>query len=383
MNAPMLDVVPAPERGPRPSPLRVLDNAPQDDAPASPPPVVILMNIGTPDAPTTSAVRRYLRAFLSDGRVLDIPALARFLLVHLIILPFRSPRSARLYRSIWTEQGSPLLVHTQALAAKLAARLPGARVLVGMRYGNPGIAAAVAEVQRLGATRVLLAPLFPQYASAATGTALAEAYRLLGQLPRVPDVSVLPPFFDDGAYLDSVAAAATEALAGRSVDHVVFSYHGVPLRQVQRVHASCTGSDACCVPLGAHNASCYRAQCVATTALLVRRLGLDATKVSTSFQSRLGRAVWIGPSTEETLRKLGARGVKRAAILCPSFVSDCLETIEEIGVEARETFREAGGEELVVVPCVNSRDDAATALARLMQGHLPRALPQARTGDAP
>lgn len=368
----------AAQQRPREVGLRVLDAQP-----AAPPPVVILMNIGTPDAPTTSAVRRYLREFLSDPRVVDLPSLARWLLVRLIILPFRAPRSARLYRSIWTPRGSPLLVHTVALAEKLAQRLPAAKILIGMRYGNPGLAAAVAEVERLGATRVLLAPLFPQYASAASGTALAEAYRLLGRLPRVPDVSVLPPFFADDAYVASIAATMNEAIAGRDVEHVVFSYHGVPLRQVQRVHAACAGTEACCAALGDHNASCYRAQCVATTRLLVRKLGLEQHRVSTSFQSRLGRAVWIGPSTEETLRALGARGVKRVAVVCPSFVSDCLETIEEIGVEARATFQEAGGEELIAVPCVNARDDAAAALAQLMRLYLPRALPGPMPGEAP
>lgn len=356
--------------------LRVLD----ERAPVvrSAPPVVILMNVGTPEAPTTSAVRRYLKEFLSDPRVLDIPALGRWLLLRLIILPFRSPKSAALYRSIWTDEGSPLLVHSRRLADKLQARLPGARVVLGMRYGRPSLEDAVAEVKASGATRVLLVPLFPQYASASTGTALEKAYALLGALPRVPDVSVLPPFFDDDGFLESVGSTIREAMirrpADRPIDHVLFSYHGVPLRQVQAVHATCAGDDACCAALGPRNASCYRAQCMATTADLVKRTGLPPGRASTSFQSRLGRAVWLGPATESTLVALAGQGVKRLAVVCPSFVSDCLETLEEIGVRARETFLHAGGEELVVIPCVNERDDAADALAALMKRALPKEL---------
>lgn len=368
----------APLNGRSTAALRIVDDA--KPVPGAPAPVVILVNVGTPDEPTTRAVRRYLKEFLSDPRVLDIPALARWLLLRLVILPFRSPKSAAMYRSIWTDEGSPLLVHSRRLADKLQARLPGARVVLGMRYGTPSLENAVAEVRRTGATRVLLAPLFPQYASASTGTALAKAYALLGDLPRVPDVAVLPPFFDDEPFLESIASTIREATNARPVDHVLFSYHSIPLHQVQQIHATCVGDDGCCAVLGPHNASCYRAQCVATTAELVKRTGLAGTgRYSTSFQSRLGRAVWLTPSTEQTLLALAARGVKRLAVVCPSFVSDCLETVEEIGVRAKETFLGAGGEELVFIPCVNERDDAADALAALMK----RALPVKELVDGP
>jgi protoporphyrin/coproporphyrin ferrochelatase len=354
----------------RPARLRVLEEAPETRAPK---PVVILMNVGTPEAPTTGAVRRYLKEFLSDPRVLDMPALLRWLLLRIVILPFRSSRSAALYRSIWTAEGSPLLIHTRRLADKLRARVPQADIVVAMRYGAPSLGAAIDEVARRGATQVVLAPLYPQYASASTGTALEEAYRLLGRLPRVPDVAVLPPFFDDEGFVGSFAATFEEATNGSdrsgppAFDHVLFSYHSVPLRQVQQVHPTCAGDDACCATLGPANASCYRAQCLATTRALARRLGLEGrVPFSTSFQSRLGRAVWLGPSTESTLTRLGERGVKRLAVLCPSFVSDCLETVEEIGVRAKETFQAAGGEELIAVPCPNERDDIADALAELL-----------------
>jgi len=332
---------------------------------------IILINVGTPDDPSTSSVRRYLKEFLSDPRVLDIAALARWLLLRLIILPFRSPKSAKMYRSIWTKDGSPLLVHTRTLAEKLKQRLPDALVLVGMRYGNPRLAHAIAEASKSGATQILLAPLFPQYASASTGTALQEAYRLLGALPRVPEVHVLPPFFLDGGFLDSFVATLKEAIASKPVDHVLFSYHSIPLHQVQMLHAGCASNDSCCATLGPHNASCYRAQCIATTNELVKRAGLAPGSFSTSFQSRLGRAVWLGPNTESTIEGLAKKGTKRLAVICPSFVSDCLETVEEIGVRAKEQFHSLGGEELVAVPCVNGRDDMADALASLARQTLP------------
>ncbi len=339
--------------------LSVVDGG--DDAP-----MVVLINVGTPDAPTPRAVRRYLRAFLSDARVIDLPALPRWLLLHLVILPLRPRRSAALYRAIWTQQGSPLLVHGRALVDALQARLPGARVSLAMRYGEPTLAAAL----RRARGRVVLVPLFPQEASATTGSALAEAYRVLGAAPRVPAVSVVPPLFNDDGFLDAVASMIVESTTA-GVDAVLLSYHGVPVSQVQRTVAPghvCGGDDAwqCCASLGAANGGCYRAQCVATSRALEERLraaGIHAP-VSTSFQSRLGRARWIGPSTAETITALARSGVRRLAVACPSFVADCLETLEEIGVQARAQFLAAGGERFTLVPCVNADPRFVDALAR-------------------
>jgi ferrochelatase len=320
---------------------------------------VLLLNVGTPDAPTTSAVRRYLREFLSDPRVLDMNALGRFLLLYFIILPFRPARSAAAYRAVWTSEGSPLLVHARALTDAVARRMPDAKVLLAMRYGNPSLRAAVETVAREGIERVVLVPLFPQYASATTGTALQEAFRLLGGLSKVPSVSVVPPFYDDARFVDCAARIVEEATRDAPVDHVLFSYHGLPVHQVQATatagHA-CGGEDAtgCCARIHAGNAHCYRAQCVATTEALARRLGLGEGAFSSAFQSRLGRAKWLLPNTEDALVALAKAGKKRVAVACPSFVGDCLETLEEIAVRGRELFREHGGEELVMVPCVNS-----------------------------
>ena len=329
---------------------------------------VVLMNVGTPDAPTTSAVRRYLREFLSDPRVLDMNAVGRFLLLNLIILPFRPAKSAAAYRAVWTADGSPLLVHSRALADRLAPLLPQARVLLAMRYGNPSLRDVVDEIARAGIERVVLVPLFPQYASATTGTALAEAFALFGRLPVVPSVTVVPPFFDDASFIDNVGALVEQAMRAAPADHVLFSYHGLPVHQVQataREGHRCGGDDAsgCCAQLHAGNASCYRAQCLATTRALAARLGLREGGFSTSFQSRLGRARWLEPSTEQVVVGLAKAGKKRVVVACPSFVGDCLETIEEIGVRGNELFRAHGGDELVVVPCVNSEPDWVAGVA--------------------
>lgn len=333
---------------------------------------VILINVGTPDDPSTTAVRRYLREFLSDPRVLDMNPIARWLLLRLVILPFRSPKSAAMYRTIWTERGSPLLVHSNDLATKVAARLAKHRVLVAMRYGAPSLPSVVAEVKKGGYSRVILVPMFPQYASASTGTALAEAYRLFGELPRVPDIRVVPPFFADAGFVENVAATIVEATKSTpALDHVLLSYHSIPVHQVERIHpGTCANTDACCAVLSAANADCYRAQCVATSAALVAALrarGITAP-VSTSFQSRLGRAAWLTPNTEHTIDALAKSGVKRLAVACPSFVADCLETVEEIGVRAKEQFLAAGGEQLIAVPCVNSDDAFAATVVRLIEG---------------
>ena len=341
---------------------------------------IVLLNIGTPDAPTVPAVRRYLREFLSDPRVLDINALARWLLLRLVILPFRSPKSAAMYRTVWTERGSPLLVHSRDLADKLRARFrdPSDCVFVAMRYGAPALKDVVQEISRGGFSRVALVPLFPQYASASTGSALAEAYRLLGRLARVPDVTVVPPFFLDAGFIKNIASTIREVTNAKDIDHVLFSYHSIPVHHVQKIHATCMNQDACCATLGAHNADCYRAQCQATTAAVIASLAREGAppRFSTSYQSRLGRAAWLTPNTEHVLDELAKNGVKRLAVVCPSFVADCLETLEEIGVRARARFLAAGGEELVAIPCVNASDGFVDTVTDLVRDALGRRAPQ-------
>lgn len=292
---------------------------------------ILLVNLGTPDAPEVPAVRRYLRGLLDDPRVLVMPRILRWLLVHLVIAPFRAPASTRAYRRIWTPEGSPLLVHGRALEAAVQARLPGDRVRLGMQVGQPSIASAVAELGDVDELVVL--PLYPQYASATVGGALAAIDR--------PHRAV-PPFFGDTRFLDACASRIPEA------DHVVFSFHGLPLTHVPCIDADCEAG------VGERASNCYRSQCYATARGIAARL--PGRRWSVSFQSRLGRGEWLSPYTSLHLRELAASGVKRIAVACPSFVADCLETLYEIGIEEREALAELGTE-LVLVPSLNAGAD--------------------------
>lgn len=317
---------------------------------------VLLINLGTPDAPETAEVRRYLGQFLMDGRVLDIPTPARWILVNLLITPFRAPKSAKAYRAIWRKDGSPLLVYSRALAAAVEKEL-GEHVSLAMRYGNPSIEAAISDLGEVD--RIVVVPLYPQYASSSTGTALEALFAALSTRAFVPPVSVMPPFYDDPGFLDAQAALARPLIDG--ADHVLFSYHSLPERHMRDASPSCELTSRCCAAVPPY---CYRAQCLATTRGLVARLGLAEGAFSESFQSRLGREEWLKPATDKVVPELARRGVKRLTVLCPSFVADCLETLEEIGVRARDEFLAAGGEELRLVPCVNADPRWAAALAR-------------------
>jgi ferrochelatase len=301
-------------------------------------------------------VRRYLREFLGDPRVIDIPWVPRMLLLHLVILPFRPARSAQAYRKIWTDRGSPLMVHGQALAEAVSKRLgPGVPVELAMRYGRPSLREGLRRLVERGADRIVVFPLYPQNAASTTGSTLEKAYREAGRYWDPPLLVPVPPFWNDPRFARAFAAAAGPALAAARPDHVVMSYHGLPERQVRRSGPGhCLAAEDCCAALGPANRSCYRAQCYDTTRRLVAELGLDPSRVTTTFQSRLGRTPWIRPYTDETLAGLPSRGVRRVAVFSPSFVADCLETLEEIAIRGRETFVAAGGEELTLIPSLNA-----------------------------
>ena len=333
---------------------------------------VLLLNVGSPDAPTAPALRRYLRTFLDDPRVVDLPAVARKILVHAIIVPLRAPRSARLYRSIWTERGAPLIVYTEQQAAGLSARLHGLPVVYAMRNGNPSIPDVVARLIADAVSEIVVVPLYPQYASASTGTAMNELYGALGEYPYLPAVHVLSPFFDDAGYLDAVAARIRTSMTANRADYLLCSYHGLPVRQLHAA-ARTSGGDCrlgdCCDSVRPGNHGCYRAQCLATSRALSARL--TGVRSATTFQSRLKGAEWMQPYTDETAIGLVRQGVRRLAVVCPSFVSDCLETVSEIGMELRAEFIRAGGEELTLVPCPNDDPAWLDALAALTRRCLP------------
>ncbi len=327
---------------------------------------LLLLNVGTPAAPTPRAVRRYLRQFLSDPYVLDMNPIGRFLLLELVILPRRPRASAAAYQKVWTEHGSPLLVHGRALSAAVAGRL-GAnwRVELAMRYGEPSIAAGLAALNRAGVDRVVAMPLFPQRSLATTGTIEAAVRAARGRTD--PPVVFAPPFHADPGFVAAFAAVAAPVIA--EADHVLMSFHGLPERHIRKADPGqhCLTRPDCCDTLGDHNRDCYRAQCFATASRLAEALSLADDRWSIGFQSRLGRAVWIGPHTDAAIADLAAAGVKRLAVMCPAFVADCLETLEEIGIRGDQQFRAAGGDRLTLVPSLNSTPlwaDAVAALAR-------------------
>ena len=325
---------------------------------------LLLINLGTPDAPTTPAVRRYLAQFLSDPRVVDINPVGRWLLLHAVILRTRPAKSAHAYRQIWTERGSPLLFHSEDLVAAVQARLgDGWKVVLGMRYGSPSIASAYAALRAAGCDDIVVLPLFPQYASSSTGSALEEVYRVAGAEPTVGRLDVVPAFYDEPAFVEAFAEVGRPVLAELGADHVLFSFHGLPERHM--IDPGCLRSDDCCAKVTDVNRNCYRAQSFATARALAATLALPDGGWSVSFQSRLGRTPWIKPYTDVVLDELAAAGKKRLAVFCPAFVADCLETLEEIGMRAREQWKGAGGEELALVPSLNATSSWVDAVARI------------------
>ncbi len=340
---------------------------------------LLLINLGTPDEPTAPAVRRYLREFLGDPRVLDMNGVGRKLLLELVILPTRPAKSAAAYKTIWDPQrGSPLLYHSQDLAAGVAQTLGGEWVVeLAMRYGSPSIADGLTKLVAASCERVVVLPLFPQYASSSTGTAVARVMELAQKAWTVPPLDFVPAFFDDAGFLDAFAKVGAPVLASAKPDHVLFSFHGLPVRQITKTDpkagtpgAHCFAKDTCCDTLA--NPNCYRAQSYATARAIAARIDLPADKYTVCFQSRLGKTPWIQPYTDVVLDELAKKGVKRLAVFCPAFVADCLETVEEIGVRAVEQWKAAGGEELVLVPSLNATPAWVQAVAAIAERHAAR-----------
>jgi ferrochelatase len=345
---------------------------------------LLLINLGTPDEPTTPAVRRYLREFLGDPRVLDIGAIGRAALLNLIILPTRPAKSAHAYASIWDPQrGSPLLFHSRDLAAAVAEQLgPSWHVELAMRYGSPSLPSALDAFAESQVERIVVLPLFPQYASSSTGTAQARVMELAGERWNVPPLDFVPAFYDDPGFLTAFEHVARPALSEFRPDHVLFSFHGLPVRQVvktDRTGTVCFKTETCCDRLD--NPNCYRAQSFATARALAERLELSADRYTVCFQSRLGRTPWIQPYTDHVIDERARGGTKRLAVLCPAFVADCLETVEEIGIRARQQFKTGGGEELILVPSLNATRPWVDAVCAIAERHAaPKRLPVVSSG---
>jgi ferrochelatase len=327
-------------------------------------PGLLLVNLGSPDSPSVTDVRRYLREFLMDGRVIDIPWPVRFLLVHGVIAPFRARTSAGAYRKIWTPEGSPLVAHSLRVRDALRKRLRFP-VEAAMRHRKPSIAEAIDQLRDAGVGRVHLIPQFPQYAMSSFETAVERVKEILAaRAPRMV-LSVEEPFYRNPDYIAALTTVARPFL--EDVDHLLFSFHGVPERHLRKsdpTRSHCLGTRDCCATPSPAHAKCYRHQCLATMDAFVGQAGSAVGRCSFSFQSRLGRDRWLGPFTEQEIVRLARSGVGRLAVLCPSFVCDCLETLEEIGQRGRDLFLEAGGGEFRMIPCLNDHPSWVAALEK-------------------
>ncbi|EPR3882440.1 TPA: ferrochelatase [Klebsiella pneumoniae] len=300
---------------------------------------ILLANLGTPDAPTPGAVKRYLRQFLSDKRVVDTSRLLWWPLLRGVILPIRSPRVAKHYQSVWMEEGSPLMVYSRRQQQALAARLPDTPVALGMSYGSPSLASAVDDLLAQGVEHIVVLPLYPQYSCSTVAAVWDELARILAKKRAIPGISFIRDYAEHPDYIHALAASVRASFAVHGEpDLLLLSYHGIPQRYANQ------GDD-------------YPQRCRDTTRELVSALGLPPERVMMTFQSRFGREPWLTPYTDETLKMLGEKGTKHIQVLCPGFAADCLETLEEIAVQNREIFLEAGGKQYEYIPALNA--DAA------------------------
>ncbi len=326
---------------------------------------VLLVNLGSPDSTDPKDVKKYLDEFLMDPRVIDLSKWARTLLVRGIILNTRPKKSAEAYKKIWWKEGSPLIVISERLQKKVqqSVNIP---VALAMRYGSMTLKKGLQELVDQGVNQVLVIPLYPQFAMATTETINVRVEELRRAFFPNVDLSFLPAFYNREGYIDVLAKSIAEHLKDKDYDQLLFSYHGVPERHIRKsdiTKSHCKIDGSCCATPSKAHQFCYRHQCLETTRLVAEKLHLKPGAYSTSFQSRLGFDPWLQPYTDRTIERMGKMGIKRLAIVTPAFVSDCLETLEEIAMEGEEIFHEVGGEEFTAVPCLNDRDDFAGLLA--------------------
>ncbi|MBI4657839.1 MAG: ferrochelatase [Verrucomicrobia bacterium] len=327
---------------------------------------VLLVNLGSPDSPDVRDVRKYLREFLMDGRVLDAPYPIRYCVVNFSILPKRSEQSAEAYRKIWGPEGSPLVAISRRVQRQLQQRV-SVPVELAMRYQNPSIENAVRHLHSLDIEELLLVPLFPHYAMSSFETAVERVKEVVGNLAPQMEVRVTPPYCDAPDYIRALAASAEDYMR-RGYDHLLFSFHGLPERHLRKSDPTACHclkvKDCCSVPSAAH-ATCYRAQCLQTVRAFLEKTGV--TNYSVAFQSRLGKEPWMTPYTDREIARLARTGIKNLLVICPAFVSDCLETLEEIGLRGREIFLEAGGRDFTLIPCLNDQPLWIGALENMVQ----------------
>ena len=328
---------------------------------------VLLVNLGSPDSPSVPDVRRYLREFLGDERVIDLASPLRYALLEGIILRTRPKKSAHAYASIWQPEGSPLVITSRSVRDKLAATLGASTpVYLAMRYGQPSIASVIKQMAADGIKEVLLFPQYPHYAMSSWETVAVKVYAERAKLAPHLQITTVQPFYQDSDYIEALHAVAAPYLA-QPHDHLLFSYHGIPERHLRKADSSkahCTTVADCCTTCSPAHATCYRAQVLATTRAFVARAQISPAKHSVSFQSRLAGEPWLSPFTDHVLERLPKEGKKRLLVLCPAFVTDCLETIEEISGEGREGFLAAGGATFQQIPCLNDHPAYSDFLAK-------------------
>ncbi len=328
---------------------------------------VILVNVGTPDSPSVTDVRKYLSQFLNDRRVIDLPWLLQKMLVNLVIVPFRAPKSAKLYRQLWNENGSPLLYHSQSVAAKLQLRMGETwQVFNAMRYGRPELKNVLEQIKNKPFKTVIVLPLFPQYASATTGTVVEYILSEISRWNTIPELRLINHFHDHPAFIDAFVQQAAK-YTQNSWDHVLFSFHGLPLRQIKKIHSGNDCSNCRCkTEFIEEGHLCYQAACYETARLISLKAGYPNDRFSVSFQSRLTKD-WMSPFTDQVLIKKAKEGVKNILVFAPSFVADCLETKIEIEKEYQLLFREHGGENLQLVESLNDHDCWIEGLEQILK----------------
>lgn len=335
---------------------------------------VLLIQLGTPDSPSVSDVRRYLTQFLNDPRVIDIPWLARKILVNGIIVPFRAPKSAKIYKELW-EHGngkSPLLTHTERVTQLVQDRFNKEEIVVemAMRYQNPSLDLVLERMRLANYDQLIIIPLFPQYASASSGSAIDRAMEIIRKWWVIPEVKIVSQFWNNEGYIDSVVERAKQ-FDWKTYDHVLFSYHGLPERQVDKVYegTDLCGDQPCETEVNEKNKFCYKATSYATTRLIAEKLGIPESNYTVCFQSRLDKK-WLTPFSDKVVAEWGKKGAKKLLVFSPAFVADCLETIVEIGTEYQEIFEENGGDKVQLVPSSNDHSRFIDCLVSLVQERL-------------
>lgn len=333
---------------------------------------VLLINLGTPDAPTPGKVGKYLTQFLNDRRVIDINPVGRFALVNLIIVPFRRFKSANLYKQIWTKEGSPLLLNSIALKEKVQLELGDNYIVeLAMRYQTPSIKSALENLRQHRPSKIHVLPLYPQYASSSTGSTLEEVMRLIKGWEVIPDLNIISKFYAHPKFVEALVDEG-KVHNHAEYDHVLFSYHGLPERQITKASAHYGGNTCqmgdCCNAVTSNNQYCYRANCMATTRAMVKALNIPEGKYTSTFQSRLDNK-WLKPYSDKVIEELGKKGAKKLLVFSPAFVADCLETIHEIGTEYEELFKEHGGEKVTLVNSLNSSPKWVEAVKAIVQGN--------------